>query len=65
MTDTDRPFDAAKQATDQMKAAGERMQAAGTQMTEQGSQLGLTILSQAESNTQEAFKAMRDRKSVV
>jgi len=59
MTDTDRPFDAAKQATDQMKAAGERMQAAGTQMTEQGSQLGLTILSQAESNTQEAFRAMR------
>lgn len=59
MTDTDRPFDAARQATDQMKAAGERMQAAGSAMTEQGSQLGLTILTQAEANTQEAFRAMR------
>lgn len=39
--------------------AAERMRAAGSAMTEQGSQLGLTILSQAEANTQEAFRAMR------
>lgn len=39
--------------------AAERMRAAGGAMTEQGSQLGLTILSQAEANTQEAFRAMR------
>ncbi|KZE09207.1 MULTISPECIES: phasin family protein [Sphingomonas] len=40
-------------------AATERMRVAGSAMTEQGSQLGLTILSQAEANTQEAFRAMR------
>ncbi|KQM87565.1 hypothetical protein ASE67_07695 [Sphingomonas sp. Leaf23] len=40
-------------------AASERMRAAGSAMTEQGSQLGLAILSQAEANTQEAFRAMR------
>jgi hypothetical protein len=39
--------------------ATERMRAAGSAMTENGSQLGLTILSQAEANTQEAFRAMR------
>ena len=39
--------------------ATERMRAAGSTMTENGSQLGLTILSQAEANTQEAFRAMR------
>lgn len=47
--------------TDSNPAAqvAERMRAAGSAMTEQGSQLGLTILSQAEANTQEAFRAMR------
>jgi hypothetical protein len=40
-------------------AASERMRAAGSAMTGQGSQLGLAILSQAEANTQEAFRAMR------
>ncbi|MGN5374892.1 phasin family protein [Sphingomonas hankookensis] len=39
--------------------ATERMRAAGNAMSEQGSQLGLAILSQAEANTQEAFRAMR------
>ncbi len=39
--------------------AAESMRAAGSAMAEQGSQLGLTILSQAEANTQEAFRAMR------
>ena len=39
--------------------ATKRMRAAGSAMTENGSQLGLTILSQAEANTQEAFRAMR------
>lgn len=49
----------AGQATDAMRAAGERMRDAGTAMADQGSQLGLRILSQAEANTQEAFRAMR------
>lgn len=53
MTDTDRQSDATG------GDATERLRAAGSQMSEQGSQLGLTILSQAESNTQEAFRAMR------
>ncbi len=47
------------QASDAMRAAGERMRSAGTAMADQGSQLGLRILSQAEANTQEAFRAMR------
>ncbi len=42
-----------------MQGAGERMRAAGSAMADQGSQLGLRILSQAEANTQEAFRAMR------
>ncbi len=60
MTDTDRQSGATGgDAAEQLRAAGEKMRAAGSQMTEQGSQLGLTILTQAESNTQEAFRAMR------
>ncbi len=47
------------QAADAMRAAGERMRSAGTAMADQGSQLGLHLLSQAEANTQEAFRAMR------
>lgn len=51
--------DAARAGADAMQDAGERMRAAGTAMADQGSQLGLRILSQAEANTQEAFRAMR------
>ncbi len=48
------------QAGEAMRDAGERMRATGTAMADQGSQLGLRILSQAEANTQEAFRAMRE-----
>ncbi|MEP9403246.1 phasin family protein [Sphingomonas silueang] len=48
-----------EQTADAMRAAGERMRTAGSAMADQGSQLGLRILSQAEANTQEAFRAMR------
>ncbi|MBW4330334.1 phasin family protein [Stakelama sp. CBK3Z-3] len=46
----------AKQAGEE---AADRMQAAGSTMMETGSQLGVKMLDQAETNTQEAFKAMR------
>ncbi len=49
----------ADRATAAMQEAGERMRAAGSQMADHGSQFSLRILSQAEANTQEAFKAMR------
>lgn len=42
-----------------MRAGAERMQQAGGQMADQGAQLGLKMLDQAETNTQEAFRAMR------
>ncbi|WP_315759981.1 phasin family protein [Sphingomonas sp. Y38-1Y] len=51
--------DGAREATDQFQAAGERMRAAGETMTDTGSQLGLKMLDQAETNTREAFQAMR------
>jgi hypothetical protein len=51
--------DDAAQGTGSVNDASERMRAAGNVVTEQGSQLGMKILSQAETNTQEAFRAMR------
>lgn len=51
--------DGARQAADDMQAAGERMKAAGETMADAGSQLGLKMLDQAETNTREAFQAMR------
>jgi hypothetical protein len=50
---------AAQGAADRMQAAGERMKAAADTVTDAGSRLGLKMLDQAESNTNEAFKAMR------
>ncbi|UZK69336.1 phasin family protein [Sphingomonas sp. S1-29] len=50
---------AATQATDQMRAGAEKLQAAGGAMADTGSQLGMKMLDQAETNTAEAFKAMR------
>ena len=54
---------AGQQAADQARAAGQqaadRMQAAGSSMMETGSELGMKMLDQAETNTHEAFKAMR------
>ncbi len=55
----ERTSNPADRATAAMQEAGERMRAAGSQMADQGSQFSLRILSQAEANTQEAFKAMR------
>jgi hypothetical protein len=51
--------DAARGTADQMHAAGERMKAATDSMTDSGAQLGLKMLDQAETNTREAFQAMR------
>lgn len=51
--------DGARQAADHLQAAGERMKAAGETMADAGSQLGLKMLDQAETNTREAFQAMR------
>lgn len=45
--------------SDSMRAGAERMQQAGGQMADQGAKLGLKMLDQAETNTQEAFRAMR------
>ncbi len=41
------------------KNAGEQMKAAGEALSDSGAQLGLKMLDQAETNTAEAFKAMR------
>ncbi len=51
--------DGMAQATDHMQAAGDRMKATGEAMADAGSQLGLKMLDQAETNTREAFQAMR------
>lgn len=45
--------------SDQMKGAGDAMKASGQKMAEGGSTIGLKMLDQAESNTREAFAAMR------
>lgn len=49
--------------TDRMKGAGEAMQATGQKMAEGGSQVTLKMLEQAETNTREAFAAMRSAAS--
>ncbi|WP_294260492.1 phasin family protein [uncultured Sphingomonas sp.] len=51
--------DGMARATEGMQAAGERMKATGEAMADAGSQLGLKMLDQAETNTREAFQAMR------
>lgn len=45
--------------TDRMKGAGEAMRASGQKMAEGGSAVTLKMLDQAETNTREAFAAMR------
>lgn len=45
--------------TDRMKGAGEAMKASGQKMAEGGSAVTLKMLDQAETNTREAFSAMR------
>lgn len=53
------PATAEGMAGDGLHEATRRMQAAGTAAAEDGAQLGLKMLSQAEANMQEAFRAMR------
>ncbi|PCD03243.1 hypothetical protein COC42_02165 [Sphingomonas spermidinifaciens] len=55
----DQASSAAQAGASQFEAAGERMKAAGETMADAGSQLGLKMLDQAETNTREAFQAMR------
>ncbi|MGE7206362.1 phasin family protein [Sphingomonas sp. NPDC019816] len=49
--------------SDRMKGAGEAMQASGQKMAESGSAVTLKMLEQAETNTREAFSAMRQAAS--
>lgn len=51
--------DGTARAAEGMQAAGERVKATGEAMADAGSQLGLKMLDQAETNTREAFQAMR------
>jgi hypothetical protein len=44
---------------DQAKRAGETMRASGEKAVQNGSAIGVKLLDQAESNTQQAFAAMR------
>lgn len=44
---------------DPARKAGEAMRDAGSKMAESGSTVGLKMLDQAETNTREAFSAMR------
>lgn len=53
---TTAPF---KGAADMAQGAAERLHAAGSAITEQSQQLGFKMLDQAETNTREAFAAMR------
>ena len=55
----DKTKSAAEGAADMARGAAERMQAAGSAMADQGQQLGMKMLDQAETNTREAFAAMR------
>lgn len=44
---------------DRMKAAADQMKASGEKIAETGTQLGMRLLDQAETNTREAFAAIR------
>lgn len=51
---------AAQSFGDKAREAGDRMKQGGQQIAQGGQDLGLKLLDQAETNTREAFKAMRD-----
>ena len=51
--------DATNKIGDQMRNAADTMKNSAEKMGETGSQLGLRLLDQAETNTREAFSAMR------
>ncbi|WNO53156.1 phasin family protein [Stakelama saccharophila] len=50
----------ADSATDTASDAANRMRDTGNAMMDQGSRLSMRMLDQAEQNTQEAFRAMRE-----
>ena len=52
--------DAANTMGDRAREMGDRMKQGGQQIAQGGQDLGLKLLDQAETNTREAFKAMRD-----
>jgi len=56
---TDKIRDTFEKMADPVKKAGEAIREAGSKMTESSSTVGLKMLDQAETNTREAFQAMR------
>jgi len=56
---TDRAADAAKAAADRVEAAGDKIRKSGEKIAKQGSAVSLKVLEQAETNSREAFAAMR------
>lgn len=50
---------ASAKVSEQMKAAAETMQQTGQKAAASGAELGMRLLDQAETNTREAFAAMR------
>ena len=56
---TDKIRDTFEKMADPVKKAGEAIRDAGSKMTESSSTVGLKMLDQAETNTREAFQAMR------
>ena len=56
---TDRAATAAKSATDRVEAAGDKIKKSGEKIAKQGSAVGLKVIEHAETNTREAFAAMR------
>lgn len=51
--------DAAQAGSDEARAGTERMQEAGRAIADNGSTIGIKMIEQAETNTREAFAAMR------
>ena len=56
---TDKIRDTFEKMSEPVKKAGEAIRDAGSKMTESSSTVGLKMLDQAETNTREAFQAMR------
>ena len=56
---TDRAAGAAKAAADRVEAAGDKVRKSGEKIARQGSAVSLKVIEHAETNTREAFAAMR------
>jgi hypothetical protein len=56
---TDRAAGAAKAAADRVEAAGDKVRKSGEKIAKQGSAVSLKVIEHAETNTREAFAAMR------